>query len=64
MVEVERREQKADDAANTIAVERDRLLVMRFFHVFNASQIDGIPALASPARTIEPVEAAECIMEA
>ena len=58
--------EKHDSAGNAILDERGNaktIPVLRYYHVFNIAQTEGIEIPAMPQRDMEPVEAAKRIME-
>lgn len=61
MVEVSPAESKAED--DVVAEDSRRRLVMRSYTVFNASQIDGMPPAAPKSNAVEPVAAAQAILD-
>jgi len=63
MVEVDNKSTGTSSVSEVIAEDKGRRLVMRFYDVFNAEQIDGIPPLPSRTQEIEPAEAADAIVE-
>jgi antirestriction protein ArdC len=63
MVEVERMNADAQSDADVVGEEKDKLLIMRFYDVFNGSQIDGLEPLLTRKNTIQPLEAAEAMVE-
>ena len=63
LVEVDKPKSGAEAEGDVIAEESNRRLVMRVYDVFNAAQIDGMPPLPPRVDVIEPVEAAEAIVE-
>lgn len=63
MVEVAKKAGDAEPADGEVLAEDSRTrLVMKAFHVFNASQIDGMPPLPQPTREIPPVDAVEQVL--
>lgn len=64
MVEVAKQAgDKAPTDGEVVAEDGKVRLVMKAFHVFNASQIDGMPPLPQTVREIPPVEAVERALE-
>ena len=63
LVEIEKRAKGAESEGEVIAEENNRRLLIRWHDVFNASQIDGIPERPARVQAIEPVEAADAIVE-
>ncbi len=64
MVEVEKsadRGPKVD--GEVVAEDAKTMLVMKAFHVFNATQIEGIPPLPASTREIPPVDAVERVLQ-
>lgn len=64
MVEVDRNRAGAQQDAEVLAEDKGKTLVMKGYVVFNAEQIDGLPAL--PCRTtnqVEPVAAVDAVIE-
>jgi antirestriction protein ArdC len=66
MVEVDRhkadRETKSGEAADLIADDGCRALVMKAYTVFNATQIEGMAPLPARACDIQPAEAVEAVV--
>jgi len=60
MVEVDAEREKDGEV---VAEEQGKTLVMRFYDVFNAAQIDGMTPRPERAHTIEPVDAAEAMVD-
>ena len=64
MVEVAKGDgDKAPVDGEVLAEDKNTRLVMKAFHVFNASQIDGMPPLPQTTRDVPPVEAVERALE-
>lgn len=63
MVEVDKRDDNSNAESEVIAEEKGWRLVMRFYDVFNAEQIDGLPPLPSKSHAIEPSDAADAIVD-
>lgn len=62
MVEVPRSEPEEAKDGEIVATGQETMLVMRTYDVFNASQIEGMPALAPKSGPVETVAAAEAIL--
>lgn len=62
LVEVERCESSKDEPEDQVGQEEGKALVMRTYDVFNASQIEGMPPLPKRARKVDPVEAADAVI--
>jgi antirestriction protein ArdC len=63
MVELERKAADAQKDGEVVGEENGKFLVMRFYDVFNGSQIEGMPPLPERAHTVQPVDSAEAIIE-
>lgn len=62
LVEVDNKDQD-DDNRDTVAEDKDTKLVMRYFDVFNAAQIEGLEPVPPREHAIEPVAAADAVVE-
>jgi antirestriction protein ArdC len=63
MVEVDRREASKVRDGEVVSEDKDKMLVMISYPVFNASQLEpGLEPLAKPQREIEPIAAAEAMV--
>jgi antirestriction protein ArdC len=64
MVEVDRSRAATEQDAEVLAEDKDKALVMKGYVVFNAEQIDGLPALPRPmTNQVEPVAAVDAVIE-
>lgn len=63
MVEVERKAADREKDGEVVSEEQGKVLVMRFYDVFNAAQIEGMVPRPERAHTIEPVDVAEAMVE-
>ena len=63
MVEVERKDADVQKDAEVVGEEKDKLLVMRYYDVFNGSQIEGLEPLAARTDSIKPLAAAEAMVD-
>lgn len=64
MVEVDRSRAEAHQDAEVLAEDKGKALVMKGYVVFNAEQIDGLPALPrSTTSQIEPVATVDAVIE-
>lgn len=63
MVEVERKNTDAQKDAEVVGEEKDTLLIMRYYDVFNGSQIDGLEPLAARSDSGKSLAAAEAMVE-
>lgn len=63
MVEVERKNAVVQNDAEVVGEEKDKLLIMRFYDVFNGSQIEGLEPLAARTDSIKPLAAAEAMVD-
>lgn len=63
MVEVERRAANREKDGEVVEEGQGKALVMRFYDVFNASQVEGMTPRPERAHAIEPVDAAEAMVE-
>ena len=63
LVEIELPASGAATEGDVIAEEGSRRLILRSYAVFNARQIDGIPALPEKTHSMEPNDAIEAIVE-
>lgn len=64
MVEVERGRAATEQDAEVLAEDKGKALVMKGYVVFNAEQIDGLPALPRPTMNqVEPVAAVDAVIE-
>lgn len=63
MVEVERRNTDAQKDAEVVGEEKDTLLIMRYYDVFNGSQIDGLEPLTARSDSGKSLAAAEAMVE-
>ncbi len=63
MVEVARKQAQNSETTEVLAVEDRKALVMKSYVVFNAYQIEGLPALPKADRHIEPIKAIEAIAQ-
>ena len=62
VVEIDRSRDGAKAEGDIVAEEGGRR-IMRFYDVFNAQQIDGMPAIPARTHAILPVDAADAIVE-
>ena len=63
MVEVNRRDASNVGDGEVVSEDNDKMLVMRSYPVFNASQLEpGLEPLAKPQREVEPMAAAEAMV--
>lgn len=62
MVEVERKDAKADEPGEIIADGPNKMLVMRTYDVFNAKDIEGLEPLPARGVDVEPHEAVDRIV--
>ncbi|MEI7956549.1 MAG: zincin-like metallopeptidase domain-containing protein [Verrucomicrobiota bacterium] len=62
MVEVEK-SAPTKDGDDVLAEDKEKRLVMKLFHVFNGSQIEGLEPLPPRESKVRPVEAADAIVE-
>lgn len=62
MIEVARGSKDDTAGADVVAEDQKTRLVMKAFWVFNASQIEGMPAFARLQREIEPIEAVDQVV--
>lgn len=63
MVEVERKAADREKDGEVVSEEQGKALVMRFYDVFNGSQIEGMAPRPERTNTIAPVAAAEAMIE-
>lgn len=65
LVEVERRDANAEesDGEEQLAQDQQRMLVLRQYAVFNGSQIEGIAPLPARAHAIDPIKAADGVVD-
>jgi len=63
LVEVGRSRDGEDAPGDVVAEKNNQRLVMRTYAVFNAAQVDGMPALPTRAHAIAPVDGADAIVE-
>jgi antirestriction protein ArdC len=63
MVEVEHKAAEHVNSGEVVAEEQGKALVMRLYDVFNAVQIEGMASRPERAHAIEPVDAAEAMVE-
>lgn len=63
LVEVDRETAEKEDHAEGMAHDQQKMLVMRQYDVFNGSQIEGLEALPARSHAIEPVLAAEGVVD-
>lgn len=64
MVEVDRSRAATEQDAEVLAEDKGKALVMKGYVVFNAEQIDGLPALPrSTMNQVEPVAAVDAVIE-
>lgn len=63
LVEVERKVAEREKDGEVVSEGQGKALVMRFYDVFNAAQIEGMAPRPERAHTIEPVDAAEAMIE-
>lgn len=63
MVEVERKAAERESDGEVVAEEHGKALIMRLYDVFNGSQIEGMAPCPERAHIIEPVDAAEAMIE-
>lgn len=63
LVEVDRETAEKEDHAEGMAHDQQKMLVMRQYDVFNGSQIEGLEALPARSHAIEPVQAAEGVVD-
>ncbi len=61
MVEVEK-SAPTKDGDDVLAEDKEKRLVMKLFHVFNGSQIEGLEPLPPKENKVRPVEAADAIV--
>lgn len=62
LVEVDNREQ-GSESHDTVAEDKASKLVMRYFDVFNAAQIEGLVPVPPRENAIEPMAAADAVVE-
>ncbi|ODU50890.1 MAG: hypothetical protein ABS92_01705 [Thiobacillus sp. SCN 63-374] len=63
MVEVERKNADVQKDAEVVGEEKDTLLIMRYYDVFNGSQIDGLESLPARTDSIKPLAVAEAMVD-
>ncbi len=63
MVEVERNVAGREKEGEVVEEGQGKALIMRFYDVFNAAQIEGLAPRPERTHTIEPVDAAEAMVE-
>lgn len=63
LVEVDRETAEKEDHAEGLPHDQQKILVMRQYDVFNGSQIEGLEALPARSHAIEPVLAAEGVVD-
>lgn len=63
MIELERKAAERETDGEVVAEEQGKALVMRLYDVFNGSQIEGMAPRPERAHAIEPVDAAEAMVE-
>lgn len=63
MVEVERKTAARETDGEVVAEEAGKALVMRLYDVFNAAQIEGMAPRPERTHRIEPIDAAEAMIE-
>lgn len=64
MVEVDRKRAEADQDGEVLAEDKGKALVMKGYVVFNAEQVEGLPALVrADTIKVEPVAAVDAVIE-
>lgn len=64
IAEVDRNpDEKPPENSEIVAEDKSKRLILRVHHVFNGRDIEGLPALEKPAHTVEPVEAAQQVVD-
>lgn len=63
MVEVDRKTAESDKDADVVGDENGKVLIMRLYDVFNASQIEGMEPRPARDHTIQPVDMADGMIE-
>lgn len=64
LAEVERKpDEKPPENGEVVAEDKATRLILRVHHVFNGKDIEGLPPIVKPAFTIEPVEAAQQVLD-
>lgn len=63
LVEVDREAAEKEEQAEGMAHDQHKMLVLRQYDVFNGSQIEGLEALPARSHAIEPVLAAEGVVD-